>query len=847
MQSSQHPDTHAFLEGGGEMGQLTRSFDWAQTPLGTPDTWSPSLRTTLSIVLNSRFPMFLFWGDQLTCFYNDAYRPSLGIDGKHPYALGKPAVAIWSEIWDVIKPLIDQVLSGGEATWSENQLIPFYRNGTIEDIYWTFSYSPVVDETGKRVGVLTTCIETTDTVANLNQLTESKDQLHFAIEAAELGTWDLNPRTNRFTGNDRLKEWFGLPPEAEIDLPLATSVIAENDRQRVTDTIRRVLVYESGGQYDIDYTIIHPITGKERRVRAKGRAWFSDDNIAYRFNGTLQDITQQKETEEERKKLIAIMEASHEFIGMVATDTSIQYVNPAALAMLGWDTPAGKTIRDCVYPQDWPMAEKLLAELPKKSHFSQEIRFVNAHTGNPFWLEWNAVTITDATSGEVTGLATVSPNIAERKKIEQDLRESERRFRVLIEEAPVATCLFVGRELRIEVANATMLTYWGKGPLVPGQKLSDVLPELNGQPFLQILDDVFTSGKMYQEKAAGTTLNVNGVLSTYYFDYTYKPLYDAEGKVYAIMNMAVDVTEQVTARNQLIASEERYRLLSAELEQQVKERTGELETSNEELAVSNEELVQANDELAEANRLFIQSNQNLEQFAFVASHDLQEPLRKIQSFGNLLQEQYGTQLGEGVDLLERIQSAANRMSVLIKDLLTFSRIANRKDTIELIFVRDVVNAVLNDLDLVITETNAQVIVETMPSLHGDASQLGQLFLNLLSNALKFRQPDIPPIVRISSQKVSSLNLPASIKPAHWAEMYHRFDISDNGIGFDPKYIDRIFQVFQRLHGRQHYSGTGIGLAICEKVVVNHGGAITATSQPGKGSTFSIYLPVCALF
>lgn len=787
--------------------------------------------------------MFLFWGEQLICFYNDAYRPSLGNEGKHPGALGKPGAALWPEIWPVIKPLIDQVLSGGGATWSEDQCIPIYRNGKTEDVYWTFSYSCVTDESGKPAGVFVTCMETTEKVANLKQLAENKDQLHFAIEAAELGTWDLNPRTNRFIGNDRLKGWFGLPPEAEIDLPLAIRVIAENDRQRVTDTINRALVYESGGQYDIDYTVFHPKTGEERRVRAKGRAWFNEDKVAYQFNGTLQDVTQQKETEEERQKLIAIMEASHEFIGLVATDTSIQYGNPAALAMLGWDTPVGKTIQDCVYPDDWSLAKKLLVELPEKGHFSQEIRFVNARTGNPFWLEWNAVAITDATSGEVTGLASVSPNITERKKIEQNLRESERRFRLLIEEAPVATCLFVGRELRVEVVNATMIGHWGKGSSVLGKKIVDILPELDGQPFLQILDNVFMSGKTYEQKAAAATLEVGGVSSTYYFDFTYKPLRDATGAVYAIMAMSVDVTGQVTDQNELKASEERYRMLSAELEKQVRERTGELETSNEELAVSNEELVQANEEMAEANRLFIQSNHNLEQFAFVASHDLQEPLRKIQSFGNLLQNQYGTQLGEGADLLERMQSAASRMSVLIKDLLTFSRIANRKDTVELIFVRDVVNAALNDLDLVIAETNAQVIVESMPKVHGDATQLGQLFLNLLSNALKFRQPDTPPIIRIRCQKISSLNLPASIKPAHWAEYYYRIDIADNGIGFDPKYIDRIFQVFQRLHGRQHYTGTGIGLAICEKVVINHGGAITATSQPGKGSTFIVYLPV----
>jgi PAS domain S-box-containing protein len=843
MQPSQYTDTHAFLKGGGEMGHLIRSFDWSQTALGTPDTWSPSLQTTLGIILNSRFPMFLLWGHQLTCFYNDAYRPSLGNEGKHPHALGKSAVDIWPEIWDIVKPLLDQVLSGGGATWSEDLLIPFYRDGKIDDIYWTFSYSPVIDGTGKRVGVLATCMETTEKVANLKQLAENKDQLHFAVEAAELGTWDFNPVTNCFTGNDRLRDWFGLPPKAEIDLSSAVSVMAERDRQRVSDAIRRAMMYDSGGSYDIDYTIIHPKTRQERRVRAKGRAWFNDDHIAYRFNGTLQDITQQEKIKEEQQKLITIMEASHEFISMAATDTSIQYGNPAALAMLGWDTFTGKTIQDCVYPKDWSIARKLLAELPETGHFSQEIRFVNVRTGNPFWLEWNAVTIMDATSGEMTGLATVSPNIMERKKIEQNLRESERRFRSLIEEAPVATCLFVGRELRVEVVNSAMTDHWGKGSSLLGRNLADILPELDGQPFLQILDNVFTSGKTYEQKAANAKLEVGGSLNTYYFDLIFKPLLDATGEVYAIMAMSVDVTRQVMDQNELKASEERYRDLSAELEEQVRERTGELETSNEELAASNEELVQANEEMAEANRLFIQSNQNLEQFAFVASHDLQEPLRKIQSFGNLLQDQYGTQLGEGAELLERMQSAANRMSVLIKDLLTFSRIANRKNTVELVFIRDIVNTVLNDLDLVITETNAQVIVESMPSLHGDASQLGQLFLNLLSNALKFHQPDTPPIIKIRCQKVSSLNLPASIKPTHWAETYHRIDIADNGIGFDPKYIDRIFQVFQRLHGRQHYSGTGIGLAICEKVVVNHGGAITAISQPGKGSTFTVYLPV----
>src|SRR5689334_2290583 len=121
------------------MGALTRNYDWAATSLGPPGQWPQSLRTTLGILLQSKFPMFLFWGSQSICFYNDSYRPSLGNDGKHPYALGKPGAEIWPEIWKDIEPQIRSILEGGEATWHEDQLLPIYRNGRLEDVYWTYS------------------------------------------------------------------------------------------------------------------------------------------------------------------------------------------------------------------------------------------------------------------------------------------------------------------------------------------------------------------------------------------------------------------------------------------------------------------------------------------------------------------------------------------------------------------------------------------------------------------------------------------------------------------------------------------------------------------------------------
>lgn len=165
-----------YLTGGGEMGALTRSFDWSKTAIGHPETWPISLLTTISIILSSKFPMFLFWGPDLIQFYNDGYRPSFGNSGKHPRALGQRGEECWPEIWSTIKPLIDQVMSDGESILREDQLIPIYRNGKLEDVYWTFCHSKVVDEFGNPGGVLVICNETTKQVNALSKLSISREQ-----------------------------------------------------------------------------------------------------------------------------------------------------------------------------------------------------------------------------------------------------------------------------------------------------------------------------------------------------------------------------------------------------------------------------------------------------------------------------------------------------------------------------------------------------------------------------------------------------------------------------------------------------------------------------------------------
>ena len=237
------------------------------------------------------------------------------------------------------------------------------------------------------------------------------------------------------------------------------------------------------------------------------------------------------------------------------------------------------------------------------------------------------------------------------------------------------------------------------------------------------------------------------------------------------------------------------------------------------------------------------SNASLERFAYVASHDLQEPLRKIQTFGNLVSTRYGAALpDEGRDMLRRMQSAASRMGTLIQDLLAYSQLATQNGPMEPVDLTAVLVGIQSDLELVIADKQAQVTVPSLPTIRGNAGQLRQLFQNLLTNALKFTKSGIPPRITLFVQPVAADEVPDRV-PNRQRRSWVAIDVADNGIGFDETYQERIFQLFERLHGRAEYAGTGIGLAVCLKVAENHGGTIVARSQPGQGATFTMYLPV----
>lgn len=236
------------------------------------------------------------------------------------------------------------------------------------------------------------------------------------------------------------------------------------------------------------------------------------------------------------------------------------------------------------------------------------------------------------------------------------------------------------------------------------------------------------------------------------------------------------------------------------------------------------------------------SNRELEEFAYVASHDMQEPLRKISTFGNRLKTQLSDQLGEDGNLyLSRMLGASENMRNLIENLLEFSKVSRNKQPYECIDLNGILKEVMDDLDLRIAETNAKISIEPpLPQIEAIPSQMRQLFFNLLQNAIKFRKKDTTLVITVNNKKLGAREVKRYQLTAGRA--YYMITVSDNGIGFEQQYAERIFQLFQRLEGKSEYPGTGIGLSICRKIVANHMGQIFAESVPAQGTVFTIILP-----
>lgn len=923
--SSNHRLPVNFLSGKGELYELTKSFPWHTTGLGDISDWPAGLRTTVNIILNSKFPMFLWWGPDLIQFYNDAYRPSLGNNGKHPAALGQRGQDCWPEIWPVIKPLIDQVLTTREPAWSEDQLIPIYRNGALEDVYWTFSYSAVLGDDGNVDGVLVVCTETTDKLRSLRELKNSEDELRFAVEAAELATFDYDPLTNKFTANARLKEWFGLPDDASIDLPLALAVIAGKDRNHVASAIQQSLQPASGGRYEVLYTIIHPLTGQERIVRAKGKCSFNDSGVAYRLNGTLQDITadilSRSKIEEERNRSRLALEAGE--LGLFEVDISTNHLiaDHKFNEIYGFPHTVSREqyVATC-HPEDRPIRDAAIANSLITGSFDYVTRFFHQSGAERYLRAKGNITYRqDKVPYKMYG---VIQDITDQVLSHKIIRESEQRFRSMIERAPVAMALTRGREMIVEVVNEHMLGLINAGPEAIGKPLLDILPELKGQAVVDILHRVFDTGTEFKARELEIAIGNDDRLEKRLFDLNYTPLFD-DGTA-AVLHMMTDVTTQVQARKKIEKAEARTRnmaerlllaidagnlgtyelilktneitcndrcremfeLAPAELfdyekflalvvpddreyvrhevncslssntvynaDYRIKTPSGAIRwirasgrpiyDDNKPVLMSGVTIditaqMQFAEELSrqvnERTRELQTSNNDLLQFAHVISHDLREPVRKIKTFHSRILDEYASLLpGKVPDYLGRINNSADRMASMIEGVLHYSTLNATHDALQTVSLTDILRQIEHDLEIPIQQKQARLLIEDLPEIEGTGILIYQLFYNLLNNSLKFSAPGRPLEIAVRGTLIIQDDSP-------WV----RIVVSDNGIGFDNQYAGRIFNTFSRLHSKDAYEGTGLGLALCQKIVIRHHGVIEASGQENNGASFTITLPL----
>ncbi|WP_240613008.1 sensor histidine kinase [Chitinophaga parva] len=328
---------------------------------------------------------------------------------------------------------------------------------------------------------------------------------------------------------------------------------------------------------------------------------------------------------------------------------------------------------------------------------------------------------------------------------------------------------------------------------------------------------IFITANDYGEEYIFKGYQMGGV------DYIYKPI-DPE-----LLRVKVSVfVEMYRKTQQLVAQEKKLLAMNKSLEKEIQDRI-----------ISEEKIRLLNQQLLENNAHLKATNEELNRFAYVASHDLQEPLRKIMVFSDKMGFKFKDQIHpEMADYLQKITNAAERMQLLIKDLLKYSRQTSvDDDDYEVVDVKKLVQEVLSDMEVEIEQRRAVITVDDLPVLSGYPSQLRQLFQNLISNSLKFSRPDREPRIRVSATLVSD-GQPGKGMPG----THYRIAIADNGIGFDPKYTDDIFVVFKRLHSYHEFAGTGVGLSICKKIVERHKGYIEASSALGEGAVFTIGLP-----
>ncbi|HET6558440.1 MAG TPA: PAS domain-containing protein [Prolixibacteraceae bacterium] len=751
------------------------------------------LQQAHNLYMQAPMAIQIFTGpDLITELANDQ---TLKMWGRDESARGKPFLEILPELkGQGYEHLMQEVIQTGIPKSFYEVPIVLNKKGKEVLGYYNFFYQPYYKEDKtKATGVLVFSTEVTEQVLTKKRIQESELHLELAIEIAELGVFNIDLKTNKTTYTRQIMDWLGLKEQYMPFSEIFARVYPE-DVTMVVQTMERSMIKESWAKHNLIFRIIHPETGQMQYLNSIGQVQFEGKN-AVSIKGIMQNVTEQmsahKKLKESEQKLRSILEnAPFPIAVLIGKEMRIELANQNILDVWGKGNIIGKTYYEML-PE---IGQQGVFELLRNAYNTgvpihmkhQPIYFLVKGKKRHFYFNYSFIPLFNDL-GEVYGMTITASDVTDlilsRKKVE----ESSQNLQNMIMQAPVAMCILKEPNHIVTIANDRQLELWGKDrSQVMNKPITEALPESKTQGLKEVLDKIYTTGEMYEAFELPLSIYRNGKMESIYVNIEQRAYREPNGTISGIMAVTTEVTELVIARHKI--------------EEVVAERTREL---------------------AEAYEALQQNNRELQQFAYVAAHDLQEPLRTISNFVGLFVKKYGNISADSEKYAGFILNATSKMQNMIKDLLDYSTIGSNQVFV-LLDLNEVLLEVVAEMDHSIQESKAEISCAHLPLIHGNAIEIKRLFQNLLSNAIKFRKVGVVPRIRINAWEKESEVL---------------FSFKDNGIGIEEQYRAKLFTIFQRLHTAREYPGTGIGLAICKKVVTLHGGRIGVESEPGKGSTF----------
>ena len=693
-------------------------------------------------------------------------------------------------------------------------------------------------------------LEASRATTQLQEQTErakvSEQRLRLALEAAQMVTWDWDILSGNvvYSATTEAIQSLALNTFDSTDKSFLANVHPE-DHELVTQALRCVL--KEGTDYNIEFRAIWP-DDTVHWVASKGQVYYDQKGIAVRMTGINMDISARKRAEEERSQLLEreqmaradseaaryrianILESITDAFLALDNEWRFTYMNQQAEQLLQRtrEELLGKSLWD-----EFPEAVGLVFFEQYHQAISEQVS-VEFEEFSPLLNKWFNVHAYPAREG----LSVYFQDITDRKQAHQELQRQTMRSQLFAE-----VTLKIRQSLQIQEILQTTVTEVQR--IFQTDRV--LIFQLRGNGFGKIVTEVVNP---QWPSVLGRNINEDYFTSEYLQRYSQGRIYTiADIEKAEIPDCLVEFMQEFNVKAKLAVpiflKEKLWGLMVAH------QCDTPRQWSSFETELMGQLAVQIGIALAQAQLLeqethqrveLARSNAELQQFASIASHDLQEPLRKIQAFSNRLNDKYSEVLTEhGRDYLERMQNAASRMQNLIDDLLTLSRVTTKAQPFVPVNLGQVTQEVLSDLEVCIQQNKGHVDVGELPTIDADPIQMRQLLQNLISNALKFHRDEEPQVVKIYSQRIDDRENPprgGSAVPEPC-----QIIVEDNGIGFDEKYLDRIFNVFQRLHSRSEYEGTGMGLAICRKIAERHGGSITAESSLGQGAKFIVTLPI----